>query len=105
MADLREEYSVQYDEAGSIGRRYRRQDEAGTPFCVTVDFDGVEADGPDTVTVRRRDDMSQERIAADRVSDYIRGHLKNWTPSLTKFSLQRSTDAPTRCARGSLNRK
>src|SRR5690625_6585550 len=69
MADLREEYSVQYDEAGSIGRRYRRQDEAGTPFCVTVDFDGVESDGPDTVTVRSRDDMSEGRVAGDRGSD------------------------------------
>src|SRR5690625_6700870 len=102
MADLREEYSVQYDEAGSIGRRYRRQDEAGTPFCVTVDFDGVESYGPDTVTVRSRDDLSQERIAADRGSAYIRDHLNNWTPSWTQFSPQRSTVTHTRCSSGSL---
>src|SRR5690625_6959832 len=72
MADLREKYSVQYDESGSIGRRYRRQDEAGTPFCMTADCDGGEADGPDTVSVRSLDDMSQERIGADKRSDYNR---------------------------------
>lgn len=79
--DLKEDYAVQYDEAGSIGRRYRRQDEAGTPFCITVDFDGVESDGPDTVTIRYRDNMSQDRIPADRVSDFIRDNMKNWSPS------------------------
>jgi glycyl-tRNA synthetase len=48
-----------YDQVGAIGRRYRRQDEVGTPFCVTIDFDTLE-DG--TVTLRRRDSMQQERI-------------------------------------------
>jgi len=63
---LRPHMQVQYDEAGAIGRRYRRQDEAGTPFCVTVDFDTIGENGPEkqgTVTLRHRDSMEQERIA------------------------------------------
>ena len=55
-------FSVTYDDSGSIGRRYRRQDEVGTPFCVTVDRDGLEGDGPDTVTVRERDSARQVRL-------------------------------------------
>src|ERR1035441_5751426 len=57
--------SVFYDEAGAIGRRYRRQDEAGTPFGITVDFDTLGEQGPallDTVTLRDRDTMKQERV-------------------------------------------
>ena len=61
-----------YDESGSIGKRYRRQDEAGTPFCVTIDGQSVE-DG--TVTVRDRDTLEQERIAADRLVDYVRERI------------------------------
>lgn len=58
--------NVFYDESGSIGRRYRRQDEIGTPFCYTVDFETVEAgDNKSTVTVRHRDTMEQERIALE----------------------------------------
>lgn len=57
--------AVAYDDSGSIGRRYRRQDEVGTPFCVTVDRDGIEGDGPDTVTVRERDSAVQVRVPAD----------------------------------------
>ncbi|WP_144799770.1 glycine--tRNA ligase [Halorubrum depositum] len=57
--------AVAYDDSGSIGRRYRRQDEVGTPFCVTVDRDGIEGDGPDTVTVRERDSAAQVRVPAD----------------------------------------
>jgi glycyl-tRNA synthetase len=58
--------NVFYDESGSIGRRYRRQDEIGTPFCYTVDFETVEAgDNKNTVTVRHRDTMEQERIALE----------------------------------------
>lgn len=79
--DLRDDYTVLYDESGSIGKRYRRQDEAGTPFCVTVDFDGVESDGPDTVTVRYRDDMTQDRVAVDQLSNLIHDKMKNWSPS------------------------
>ncbi|TKX78912.1 glycine--tRNA ligase [Halorubrum sp. SD626R] len=65
-ADLRAAgLAVAYDDSGSIGRRYRRQDEVGTPFCVTVDRDGIEGDGPDTVTVRERDSAAQVRVPAD----------------------------------------
>jgi glycyl-tRNA synthetase len=79
-ADLREDYTVLYDESGSIGKRYRRQDEAGTPFCVTVDFDGVESEGEDTVTIRYRDDMTQDRIAVSRLREVIRDKMKSWRP-------------------------
>ncbi len=72
-ADLRRHHAVFYDESGNIGRRYRRQDEAGTPFCVTYDFDS-ETDA--CVTVRERDSMAQERIAADTVSAYLRDRLE-----------------------------
>ena len=77
--DLKEDFTVLYDEAGSIGKRYRRQDEAGTPFCVTVDFDGVESEGPDTVTIRYRDDMKQVRVSVDKIADVIRDGMKNWS--------------------------
>ena len=66
--DLAKYFSVDYDEAGSIGKRYRRQDEIGTPFCITYDFDSVE-DG--CVTVRDRDTMEQERIKIDDLRAYI----------------------------------
>ncbi|MEP1140587.1 MAG: glycine--tRNA ligase, partial [Balneola sp.] len=74
--DLREDYSVQYDESGSIGKRYRRLDEAGTPFCITVDFDTIEKDNQ--VTIRYRDDMSQVRIPIEKVGDVIRDGIKDW---------------------------
>ncbi len=67
-ADLAKRFNVEYDEAGSIGKRYRRQDEIGTPFCVTVDFD-TETDG--AVTVRDRDTMEQVRIPIAELGDYI----------------------------------
>ena len=54
--------------AGAVGRRYRRMDEAGTPFCITVDSDTLK---DDTVTVRERDSMNQDRIAATRLREYI----------------------------------
>ena len=63
--------SVSYDDSGSIGRRYRRQDEVGTPFCVTVDQDGLEGDGQNTVTLRERDSAAQIRLPLDRVADEI----------------------------------
>ena len=66
--DLRPHHPLFYDEAGSIGRRYRRQDEAGTPFCITVDGQTLE-DG--TVTVRDRDTLEQDRVASDRLSEYL----------------------------------
>ncbi len=66
---LRREFSVDYDETGSIGKRYRRQDEIGTPFCVTYDFD---SETDHRVTVRDRDTMQQVRIAVDDLAGYIR---------------------------------
>ena len=67
-AELSKHFLVDYDEAGSIGKRYRRQDEIGTPFCITYDFDSVE-DG--CVTVRDRETMEQERIKIDELVAYI----------------------------------
>ena len=58
---LKRKYAVQYDDGGAIGKRYRRQDEAGTPWCVTIDFDTIEKPG-DTFTLRERDSMQQKRI-------------------------------------------
>jgi glycyl-tRNA synthetase len=57
---LKRKYAVFYDETGAIGKRYRRQDEIGTPWCVTIDFDTIEKDG--TFTLRDRDTMQQKRI-------------------------------------------
>ena len=71
---LSKDFMCDYDEAGSIGKRYRREDEIGTPYCVTIDFDTLE-DGK--VTVRDRDTMEQERVA---IAD-----LKNWLTEKTKF--------------------
>jgi len=65
---------IEFDESGSIGRRYRRQDEIGTPYCITVDFDTVEKD--QAVTVRDRDTMKQERIPIKNLKNYIFGKLK-----------------------------
>jgi glycyl-tRNA synthetase len=67
-AELRASFPVFYDESGAIGRRYRRQDEIGTPFCITVDGQTM-ADG--TVTIRDRDTLAQERVAADRVRQVV----------------------------------
>ncbi len=66
------EWMSQYDDAGAIGRRYRRQDEVGTPFCVTVDFDSLD---DKQVTVRERDTMQQDRIPIVKVVDYLRERL------------------------------
>jgi glycyl-tRNA synthetase len=65
---LRRRWTVEFDDAGAIGRRYRRQDEIGTPFCITVDFDTLT---DDAVTVRDRDTMSQERVALGAVEGYL----------------------------------
>ncbi|MDT5078614.1 MAG: glycyl-tRNA synthetase [Mycobacterium sp.] len=72
-AELRKSWNVEFDDAGAIGRRYRRQDEIGTPFCVTLDFDSLE---DHAVTIRERDAMTQERVAIDAVSDYLAVRLK-----------------------------
>jgi len=71
---LKPRYATSYDDAGAIGRRYRRQDEVGTPFCVTVDFETVESDR--AVTVRDRDTMQQERVGIDRLPGYLDDHLE-----------------------------
>ena len=71
---LRGDMNVFYDESGAIGRRYRRQDEAGTPFCITVDFDTVGENGPEkqgTVTMRHRDSMQQERVAIADLKPFL----------------------------------
>ena len=71
--DLRfNEWMIDYDESGAIGRRYRRQDEIGTPLCITVDFDTLE---DHAVTIRERDTMAQERIALDKVADYVAARI------------------------------
>jgi glycyl-tRNA synthetase len=69
---VKPEWMTQYDDAGAIGRRYRRQDEVGTPFCVTVDFDSLD---DRQVTVRERDTMSQDRIGIDTLVPYLRDRL------------------------------
>jgi glycyl-tRNA synthetase len=72
---LKQDYATDYDQSGAIGRRYRRQDEAGTPYCVTIDYDSKENG---TVTVRDRDSMEQERVHKDELSAYIRNKIKNY---------------------------
>jgi glycyl-tRNA synthetase len=69
---LRASFPVFYDESGAIGRRYRRQDEVGTPYCLTVDGQTME-DG--TVTLRDRDTLLQERVAADHVGTIIQARI------------------------------
>lgn len=69
-------YIVQCDESGSIGKRYRRQEEIGTPYCVTVDFESVT---DQAVTVRHRDSMQQERVALDQLTTYVENGFANWS--------------------------
>ncbi|MBD8058461.1 glycine--tRNA ligase [Cellulomonas sp. JH27-2] len=71
-AELRKSWNIEFDDAGAIGRRYRRQDEIGTPFCITVDFDTLD---DQAVTIRHRDDMSQQRVALDQVTGYLAQRL------------------------------
>lgn len=70
---LQKRYSATYDESASIGKRYRRQDEIGTPFCVTVDFDTLE---DNTVTVRERDSMAQIRLPVEKLTEYLDKELE-----------------------------
>ena len=70
--DLNNEFRCEYDEAGSIGKHYRRNDAIGTPFCVTYDFD---SENDESVTVRHRDSMEQERVKIADLKDYIRKEL------------------------------
>jgi glycyl-tRNA synthetase len=69
---IRPHYRVFYDDSGAVGRRYRRQDEAGTPYCFTVDSQTLQ---DQTVTVRDRDSMEQVRVAMDSVTRYLRDKL------------------------------
>ncbi len=71
-AELRKHWNIEFDDAQAIGRRYRRQDEIGTPFCVTVDFDTLT---DQAVTIRERDSMRQERVGLDKVSGWLAGRL------------------------------
>jgi len=72
-AMLAKDFMIDYDDAGSIGKRYRRQDEIGTPFCITYDFDSEE---DKCVTVRDRDTMAQERIPIEKLTEFIREKLE-----------------------------
>jgi len=71
-ATLRRNWNIEFDDAGAIGRRYRRQDEIGTPFCVTFDFDSLD---DNAVTVRERDSMQQERVAIDELVGWLGARL------------------------------
>jgi glycyl-tRNA synthetase len=66
--DLRSSWNIDFDDSGAIGRRYRRQDEIGTPFCVTVDFESLQ---DQAVTVRERDTMEQQRVSLDKLKGYL----------------------------------
>jgi len=72
--DLKQEYMCEFDDNGNVGKRYRRQDEIGTPYCITVDFDTIEKDN--TVTVRDRDTMEQERVKIEELKNYLEDKLK-----------------------------
>ncbi len=72
---LKKHFACFYDEKGAVGRRYRRQDEAGTPFCITVDGDYKENG---TVTVRHRDTMEQESVSGDQLLNYLRDKMESW---------------------------
>jgi glycyl-tRNA synthetase len=67
-AELRGMWNIDFDDSGAIGRRYRRQDEIGTPFCITVDFESLE---DQAVTVRERDSMEQSRVSLDKLKGYL----------------------------------
>ena len=88
-AQVRRAFRSQYDDAQSIGRRYRRQDEIGTPLCVTVDFQTVEDDS--AVTIRNRDTMQQTRVPIAELTDSLRAALRDmgstrvWDKSMDAF--------------------
>ena len=77
VADLKWDFNVTYDEKDAVGKRYRRQDAAGTPFCITVDHDTIENQ---TVTIRHRDTMEQKRVAIADLKDIIAQEVdvKHW---------------------------
>jgi glycyl-tRNA synthetase len=77
LQELQWDFNVAYDEKDAVGRRYRRQDAIGTPFCITIDHQTIE---DNTVTVRYRDSMKQERVAVKNLKTLIEDHvsMKNW---------------------------
>ena len=90
-ADLRQnEWMIDYDEAGAIGRRYRREDEIGTPLCVTVDFDTLD---DQSVTIRERDTMQQERVSLDKVADYIAERIGEKRVSVPQMPVEMGGEA------------
>ena len=72
LSELQKDWFVEYDSSGSIGKRYRRQDEIGTPFCATIDFESCE---DNKLTVRDRDSMKQERIPIESLKNFLKDHL------------------------------
>lgn len=70
------DFDVTYDESASIGKRYRRQDEIGTPYCITIDFESLE---DNKVTIRHRDTMAQDRVSIDEIAQYINSGMLNWS--------------------------
>ncbi|AWG42753.1 glycine--tRNA ligase [Candidatus Borreliella tachyglossi] len=79
--ELSDDFHMFYDDSGTIGKRYRRQDEIGTPYCVTIDYDTIENR---TVTLRDRDNMAQVRISLDELYSYIRTEILNYKRALNK---------------------
>ena len=73
---VRKTFRATTDDAGSIGKRYRRQDEIGTPFGVTIDYDTL---SNHTVTIRHRDSMAQERIPVEKLSEILEDKIENWS--------------------------
>jgi glycyl-tRNA synthetase len=74
-AELKEDFATDYDQSGAIGRRYRRQDEAGTPFCVTIDYESKENN---TATLRFRDSMEQVRLPIPELAARLHTEIKNY---------------------------
>lgn len=74
FVDLLEDFPCEFDTSGAIGRRYRRADEAGTPFCITVDYDSL---NDKCVTIRHRDSMKQERIPINGISQFLKQHIRD----------------------------
>lgn len=77
---LKEDFMTDYDQSGTVGKRYRRQDEIGTPYCVTVDYDTLDSASPnyETVTVRFRDSMKQERVKLSELTGFIHNAIRNY---------------------------
>ncbi len=71
--DLKQEFNVFYDEKGAVGRRYRRQDEAGTPYCITVDGQSLQ---DQTVTIRDRDTLEQHRIKINDIASVVKQRMR-----------------------------